>query len=202
MRAVVPCGRRENVSGAPSALSALSNDCYVRVMVCFYCDSHMPRAGPPLTALPPAASLCAERTRYPVREQVAHAHTVISGKLTASSQSQVKCCSASPSSCPPPSLHTPPFLSSPLLISLTPKDKRSHCTMGCHLSQQEQLLETFHCQKISSQFFLPSLSLSPSSPSTSLTFVLALSPSPPSLLCSALPFCMAAVELRCRSDSH
>lgn len=83
-----------------------------------------------------------------------HTHTITFRKLTACSRCQVKCCFGSPSQRP-----LPPLLFSPLLISLTPKDKETHCTMGHHLSPQEQLLETFHCQKISSQFIPPSPSL-------------------------------------------
>ncbi len=125
-------------------------------------------------------------------------HIITFRKLTACSRSQVKCCFASPSLRP-----LPPLLSSALLISLTPKDKETHCTMGHHLSPQEQLLETFHCQKISSQFFPSSLSLylPPLALSLCLSF---LSSCHPLLFLpsSTLPLCMAPSELYCRSHSH
>ena len=126
-----------------------------------------------------------------------HTGTITFRKLTAGSRSQVKCCFASPSLCPLP----PPLSSPPLFISLTPKDKETHCTMGHHLSPQEQLPETFHCQKISSQFsrlfslslYLPPPSVFLSCPAAFLSF---------SSPFSTIPLCMAPSELYCRSDSH
>lgn len=66
---------------------------------------------------------------------------------------------------------SPPTSASLLLpvISLPPKDMESHCTMGHHLSQQEQLLPDV------SFFLQSSLSLSPSRCPSSLS--LSLSPS-------------------------
>lgn len=85
--------------------------------------------------------------------------------------------------------------SSPPSVSLTPKDKETHCTMGHHLSPQEQLLETFHCQKISGQFFPPislALSLSPSLSCTSCFLLLSSLPCPPAILFFSLSLSLHA----------
>lgn len=68
--------------------------------------------------------------------------------------------------------------------------------MGHHLSPQEQLLETFHCQKISSQFF-PHLSHYLLPPSVFLSCPAAI----PSFF-STPPLCMVPSKRYCRSDSH
>lgn len=113
-------------------------------------------------------SFCKQVTPSPQ----AHMHTITFRKLTAHSRRQVKRRFGSPSPRPPhpPALSLPPPLLGPLLISLTPKDKESHRTMGHHLSPREQLLETFHCQKIFKPI-LPSTSLSLSSSSLCISFL-------------------------------
>lgn len=226
---VLPRGWLQEMSQGHKVLRACCQGNITAVFWCvFILSASSPRAGAPLTTVLPAGSLrqkcfniyifiyiyvVAHRQHRHKKHWHRHAdttntnlyayihtctHIITLRKLTSCSRSAVKCCFASPS------LHPlPPLLSSPLLVSLTPKDKETHCTMGHHLSPQEQLLETFHCQKISSQFFPQSLSLYLPPPALSLCLsflpcchLLFFLPS------STLPLCMTPNELYCRSDSH
>lgn len=173
------------------ALRARCRGNITAVSWCVFIVTLIPQGKAPFTSAMPAASLWQEVLKHTVHftKEIQKAQVWVRIKIYVMLYTHTQsppAAGAGLSTASP--VHLGIASSFAVLISFTPKDKETRCTTGRHLSPQEQLLETFHCQKISSQFFLP-------------IFLSLYLPSPSVLLSCSAPFPSLLLNVSLRGSS-